>query len=152
MLNLSSFLSLSLLFPEMGRLGLMWLRGGKGKACQRPLDPQSMVWSHPICCVMSPHGSLGHLADTHADPDPLPLVCLPTLQLLCVSSGLCQFSGLPSTNTSTHWGIHDLPEPLGVKVLPHSAGHLPRPPLHYYVTCWQRAFQYGLFLPEFQYR
>lgn len=100
---LPSFLSLSLLFPEMGRLGLMWLCGDKGKACQSPLDPQWMVWSPPIWCVISPHGSLGHLADTHCDPDHLPLVCLPILQPVCASSGPCWFSGLPR-----HQHIHSL--------------------------------------------
>lgn len=121
MLNLSNFFSLLLLFPKMGSLGPMWWHGSKGKAFLHE-------WSGSLQDdVSSPNRSLEHFAGTLSDPDHLLLVCFPTLQPPCASSGLCQFSGLLSTDISTQWGMRDLQKPVEVKVLPHPSGHLPRP-------------------------
>lgn len=76
-----------------------------------PLHAQWGPGPLPAAVSLGPHGSLEHFAGTHLGPNRWPLVCLPTLQPLKASWGLCQGSGLLSTNICTHWGRRDLPEP-----------------------------------------
>lgn len=99
---LSSFVSLFLLFGKVGEAwadGIAWLPG-QGMPEPPGSSVDGLVSSHLMC-----HESawvLGHFPGTHSGPDHWRLVCLPTLWSLSASSGLCQFCGLPSTNTSTH--------------------------------------------------
>lgn len=102
MLNLSSFLSLSLLFPEMGRLGLMWLCGGKGKASQSPWILSE--WSGPIPSAVSwIHMGLWGIWLTHT--------LILTLCLWFAShtaAFLCVLRPLPVLWSSKHQHIHSL--------------------------------------------